>query len=210
MDLAPVWSRPTRDWQTDPVPGSSDDQISLQAAVHQLEQTDLPWTLTLGHHPCRSNGAHGSVGGYRDFGLHLHSGDAFQALFQQEIMDVDLYASGHDHSTQFLAEGPPSLVVGAGAKPQAPSTPNSSMDFEAYCMLGFAILDATPGDLALEIHTLMPPGLAPAQAPCLSKMARRRPDIAVPQPACARFLRGADRVWTADPAGCSVTEPVAN
>jgi len=82
----------------------------------QVMEADTPWTVAFGHHPWRSNGKHGSAGGYEGIPL---LGWWLESVFEEQLCGrADLYLSGHDHNRQWLAPecGVELVVSGAGAK----------------------------------------------------------------------------------------------
>ncbi len=125
-------------------------------------------TITLGHHPWFSNGAHGSAGRYRDTKhFSIGPGQAYKSILESEVRPHSfLYFSGHDHGVQVHldAQEPTTLsvVVGSGAKvTQAGSQTRAgssyhqpAMALEAFCRLGFATVEAMPSQTTLRIYSL--------------------------------------------------------
>ncbi len=86
------------------------------------------WKIALGHHPYLSNGPHGNAGSYDG---RASSGKPIKDFFDANVCGkVDLYLSGHDHSSQWLQEpcgGTTELIVaGAGAEGTSLGTANKS------------------------------------------------------------------------------------
>lgn len=86
-----------------------------------IASSSARWKLAFGHHPYRSNGAHGNAGAFdgrppealRANGAYLES--AFERTFCE---GVDVYFAGHDHDRQWLEPvcGVELVVSGAAAR----------------------------------------------------------------------------------------------
>ncbi|MEZ4240125.1 MAG: metallophosphoesterase [Myxococcota bacterium] len=83
----------------------------------QLDASDAPWKVVLGHHPFRSDGPHGNAGRYDGTRwVPWVSGSALRTLFDGSLCGADLYLAGHDHTRQLLeACGTDLVVSGTGA-----------------------------------------------------------------------------------------------
>ncbi len=96
-----------------------------------MEVSDADWVFAAGHHPVRSNGAHGNAGNYESIEvggveipnpLPILNGGNVEDFFDQVVCGtVDAYFAGHDHNRQWLDEpgelcGAELIVSGAGAK----------------------------------------------------------------------------------------------
>ncbi|MCH2108351.1 MAG: hypothetical protein MK135_03410 [Polyangiaceae bacterium] len=141
-------------------------------------------TISVGHHPYKSNGLHGSAGNYHDWhGFSLGRGEAWKKVFDEIITQhSSLYFSGHEHGVhvhhqkqraEFL-----SVIVGSGAKasPSGPKTSKGSlrhergMVLEAFCRLGFAIVDQTDRGLRVQVFSFF----SSDSSSCLKKMQSSR------------------------------------
>jgi hypothetical protein len=126
----------------------------------RAEIAGQPWQLAVGHHPYRSNGAHGNAGDYGDF-------DEFELPFDvpetkgtrvKEFFDAhvcgqfDMYISGHDHTRQWLDAhefcGDTELVVsGAGGKVKAFERADTPARWQDDAEVGFFYVEATADTL---------------------------------------------------------------
>ncbi len=112
----------------------------LDASIPRANAT---WKIAFGHHPIRSNGAHGNAG----------SGDPTNNEFVKAFLEksvcgkADVYLAGHDHDLQWLAptdacKGTTLIVSGAGAAPReekavSPASDENDAWFERRGDLGF-------------------------------------------------------------------------
>lgn len=80
----------------------SDEQ--LRWLEEKLAHSRARWKIAVGHHPLRSNGAHGGIG---------RVCDALEETFVRH--GVALYLSGHDHDLELLDSGRGYLQVVSGA-----------------------------------------------------------------------------------------------
>jgi tartrate-resistant acid phosphatase type 5 len=71
-----------------------------------LTQSTARWKITLGHHPYRSNGAHGNAGSHKgSAGVPL--GEGVKSFMEQVVCGrADVLLSGHDHTLQWLQPHP--------------------------------------------------------------------------------------------------------
>jgi hypothetical protein len=112
---------------------NGDQRAWLPGALAELSSTGAEWVLGVGHHPVRSNGAHGNAGEYESIevgGTEIPVADLLPIVAGEEVKDffdndlcgnVDVYLSGHDHNRQWIDEpdalcGAELIVSGAGAK----------------------------------------------------------------------------------------------
>lgn len=89
------------------------------------------WKIALGHHPYLSNGPHGNAGRYEGIpNIPILSGNTVKGFMESHVCGkVDLYISGHDHSSQMLEDkcrGTDLIVAGAGAEGTELNTNNKS------------------------------------------------------------------------------------
>jgi len=86
----------------------------------ELATTSADWVIAYGHHPFRSNGAHGNAGEYEGYDwLPIANGATIEAFMEEQFCGkVDLYFAGHDHNRQWLEPycGVNLVVSGAAAK----------------------------------------------------------------------------------------------
>jgi len=106
-----------------------------QAAFFATESGNgtQPWRIGFGHHPYRSNGAHGNAGHYDGTPgiIPLLPGQYVRDFFEDELCNnLDVYFAGHDHNRQWLSVdcGMLHIVSGAGAK----TTPLEYRDDNVY------------------------------------------------------------------------------
>ncbi|TNE86578.1 MAG: hypothetical protein EP330_22845 [Deltaproteobacteria bacterium] len=182
--------------------GDATADLPLKDALDaMLGREDKPHTVVFGHHPRFGNGEHGSAGSYRDFGpFALDRGEALQAVLDEQVAPrASLYFAGHDHSVQVHDDGAGmlSMVIGAGGKTSPPGVgtqpgmPRSEeLAFEAWCRLGFAVVDASPDALSVQVYTLAAPDshtegcpeLAPARRPTHMAAQAETPDLVLGGP----------------------------
>jgi hypothetical protein len=168
--------------------GDGGAEVPLRTAVDtMLAGSDKARTVVFGHHPWVGTGEHGSAGSYRDFGgLSLGRGDALASLLDTTVRPAaSLYVAGHDHGMQVHddGQGTLSLVIGAGGKATAPGTRTApgeryaqDLAFEAWCRLGFVVVEAGPADLSVQVYTLVGPRDDESHlAECEAQATERRP-----------------------------------
>jgi len=152
----------------------------IDAVLDDTGRRDARWKLVLTHHPQRSNGSHGNAGRFLDGGLRLWPGKGYSAVLQSKVIGRShLLASGHDHNLQFFAPEPGSgspraaqIVSGAGGKMKGRSARAKNVAaFEAYGVLGFAVVEASMHALVVRIYHVGPnagrDGLDAAYITCL-------------------------------------------
>ncbi len=73
-----------------------------------LEETDAEWTVVFGHHPYRSNGAHGNAGEYENIpGDLTFFGGEYRDWLNEHVCDrVDFLFTAHDHNRQWIRQMP--------------------------------------------------------------------------------------------------------
>lgn len=109
--------------------GRDDDQ---KAQIPQwLAASTSEWKIALGHHPYLSNGPHGNAGRYEGIpGIPVVSGGSMKSFMDDHVCGkVDVYISGHDHSSQWLEDKCKTtelIVGGAGAEGTELSARNKS------------------------------------------------------------------------------------
>jgi hypothetical protein len=106
-----------------------DQRAWYPSALAEVAGAD--WVFAAGHHPVRSNGAHGNAGNYESIevgGVEIPipvpvlDGGNVESFFDDVVCGtVDVYFAGHDHNRQWLDEpgelcGAELIVSGAGAK----------------------------------------------------------------------------------------------
>jgi hypothetical protein len=111
---------------------NGDQRAWYPSALAEVAEAD--WVIAAGHHPYRSNGAHGNAGNYEgvDTGtvvvanpVPILNGNMVQRFFDEVVCGtVDVYFAGHDHNRQWLDEndalcGAELIVSGAGSKVKA-------------------------------------------------------------------------------------------
>ena len=110
---------------------NGDQRAWFPGAVADLRASGADWIMAAGHHPLRSNGAHGNAGSYESLEIGgvdvpipipIMDGRNFRRFMHDYVCgNVDFAFAGHDHNRQWLDEpdacGGTELVVnGAGAK----------------------------------------------------------------------------------------------
>lgn len=107
----------------------------------------MPWRVAFGHHPYRSNGAHGNAGEYEGYDwLPIADGQAVEDFMDDHLCgQVDVYFAGHDHNRQWLEPqcGMELIVSGAAAKTTDLEDRGNSTRFED---------DTTEGLMWVEIR----------------------------------------------------------
>ena len=108
---------------------NGDQSLWYPAALAEL--SEATWIFTAGHHPLRSNGAHGDAGDYEaievggteiPIPVPIMDGDTVLDFFNDNICGtIDMAFAGHDHNRQWINEpgacaGAELIVTGAGAK----------------------------------------------------------------------------------------------
>ena len=96
------------------------DQDQKTQVPQWIAAATSTWKIALGHHPVLSNGPHGNAGRYEGIpSIPFVSGGNVKSFMDANICGkVDLYISGHDHSSQWLEDkckGTELIVAGAGA-----------------------------------------------------------------------------------------------
>ncbi len=90
------------------------------------------WKIAFGHHPYRSNGPHGNAGSYDNLPfVPIANGKGVKDFLEDHVCGrVDVYISGHDHSSQWLTPkcgaNTELLVAGAGASATTLASRNAS------------------------------------------------------------------------------------
>lgn len=101
----------------------------------------LPWRVVLGHHPYRSNGAHGNAGEYEGYDwLPIADGQKVEDFMDEHLCgQIDVYFAGHDHTRQWLEPqcGMELIVSGAAAKLTALEGRGNPTRFEDDTAEGF-------------------------------------------------------------------------
>lgn len=71
---------------------------------NEIAAAGADWNITFGHHPYRSNGAHGNAGEYEGYDwLPIANGATVEDFMDAHFCgQVDLYFAGHDHNRQWL------------------------------------------------------------------------------------------------------------
>lgn len=110
---------------------NGDQWAWFDGAVAQLRADGAEWIIGAGHHPVRSNGAHGNAGSYESFEVGgtdipipvpIMDGRNVEDFMAERVCgEVDMYMAGHDHNRQWIDEpgalcGATLIVSGAGAK----------------------------------------------------------------------------------------------
>ncbi len=115
---------------------------SLWYPTALAELSDATWIIAAGHHPLRSNGAHGNAGEYESVEIgdtnipipvSIMNGASVESFFASTICGtVDIALAGHDHNRQRLNEpsacnGAELIVSGAGAKTKGIDNPTRNV-----------------------------------------------------------------------------------
>jgi hypothetical protein len=99
------------------------------------------WKLAYGHHPYRSNGAHGNAGEYEGYEwLPIANGATIEEFMDGHFCgQVDVYLCGHDHNRQWLDPycGVELIVSGAAAKTTDNEDRGNTTLFEDDSVAGF-------------------------------------------------------------------------
>jgi subtilase family serine protease len=123
-----------------------------------LDRSTAAWKIALGHHPYRSNGAHGNAGSYHSK-EGVPDGAGIKAFMEDIVCGrADLLLSGHDHNLQWLAPdgtcaGTELIVSGAGSSPRALKNPSEAGYNPTYFQaprLGFVYLIVTAEQLTAQ------------------------------------------------------------
>ncbi len=110
---------------------NGDQRAWIRGAIADLRASGATWIVAAGHHPLRSNGAHGNAGSYEAIEIGgvdipipvpIMDGRNVRSFFQTYLCgEVDVIFAGHDHNRQWLDEptacaGTELIVSGAGSK----------------------------------------------------------------------------------------------
>lgn len=132
---------------------NGDQRAWIDGAIRDLRASGAEWIIAAGHHPLRSNGAHGNAGTYESIEvgnieipipIPIMDGRNVLSFFQDHLCgEVDVIFAGHDHNRQWLDEptacsGTELVVSGAGAKVKDfDSTTRNAMHFGNDSVEGF-------------------------------------------------------------------------
>lgn len=143
-----------------------------------LERSQARWKIVIGHHPVRSNGAHGGIGRVQD---------ALEELFARH--GVALYMSGHDHDLELLETGKGFLQVISGAGSSTRSMRWGPDTLFASAAPGFAWLGIERDELWLVFVDAERGPLFSRRFALHELVARARPESDARRPLGAGFER---------------------
>lgn len=107
----------------------------------EMASSSSDWHIAFGHHPYRSNGAHGNAGEYEGYEwLPIANGATIENFMESSLCGaMDVYFCGHDHNRQWLEPtcGMELLVSGAAAKTTDLEDRGNATAFEDDTVEGF-------------------------------------------------------------------------
>lgn len=122
----------------------------------RIASSTADWQLAFGHHPYRSNGAHGNAGEYEGYEwLPIANGATVESFMDDHFCgQVDVYFAGHDHNRQWLDPycGVDLFISGAAAKTTDLEDRGNGTSFQDDSVAGFMWVEIAGLHMHVEIY----------------------------------------------------------
>lgn len=157
VDIIMLDTQPIASGFDAPFRGSATAAAETDFLKQQLNESQAPWRIVVGHHTIYSSGEHGRAADSARANMR-----ALLPLLQSPSSGADLYICGHDHDLELIGDRhamvrPLFLISGAGSgldtmKARQDSEPATIWPSPLRSMIGFAVVDVTPMEMSATFY----------------------------------------------------------